>query len=819
MKYAYIVEKMTLEQKAKFCSGKDYWHLEGLHKFDLPEIMVTDGPHGLRKQNPNGGSVGLGNSYPATCFPPAATTACSWDTDLIKEMGEALGDECRAEKVSVLLGPGVNIKRSPLCGRNFEYFSEDPVLAGEMGAAFVNGVQSKGIGTSLKHFAVNSQEARRMVISEVVDERTLREIYFPAFETTVKKAQPWTIMNSYNRINGVYSSENEWLQQQVLRGEWGYKGLIVTDWGSSVDRIKGLKAGTDVEMPSSGGLWDKKIVDSVKNGDLEESVLNERVDNVVNLIMRSKKVLQNDYTFDKDKHHSLARKVAENSVVLLKNEDNILPVSKTAKIAIIGEMAKAPRYQGAGSSLINPTKLSNALHEFRIKRLKVSYARGYDKNNDIPRYDMLQEASNAAKNADVTLVFVGLTESYEAEGYDRTHLSLPKTHNRLINEVCKVSDNVVVVLSGGACFEMPWINKVKGVIHGYLGGQAGGEAITNVILGDVCPSGKLAETYPLHFKDNPTYNYFPGGKVTSEHREGIYIGYRYYDTAKKEVLFPFGYGLSYTTFKYSNLKVSANKIKDTDTVDVSFKIKNTGKVDGAEIAQIYVADKESTIFRPKKELKAFKKVFLKAGEEQTVTVSLDKRAFAYYNVNINDWHVETGEFDILVGASVADIKLNKTITVESTVEAVIPDYHKTAHSYYTADIQNVPDDEFADVYGKKLPASVRDKREKLTTYNCLDDADTTKWGNKINTLVKEVMKIALSIGADGGLSDAAMMEAMATQIPIRNFIAMSQGVFSADMADGLLLILNDENPALGFAKIVAGIPSALPKIKPLIKSI
>ena len=639
MKHADIVGKMSLEQKAKFVSGCDYWHLEEAPELGLPKINITDGPHGLRKQNPekkSGDGIGLGNSVPTTCFPPAATSACSWDEELLRQEGEALAEECIQEKVSVILGPGTNIKRSPVCGRNFEYFSEDPLLAGKMSASLINGCQSKGVGNSLKHFACNSQEAFRMVVNEVIDERTIRETYLPAFEIAVKESQPWTVMNSYNRINGVYASQNKWLQQDVLRGEWGFKGLIVTDWGASVDRIPGLENGTDLEMPSSGTLNTQRIIEAVKNGTLDIKVLDERVDTVVDLIIKSKPNLEKDYKYDKEAHHALARKVAEGSMTLLKNDGGILPLKEGLKIAVIGELAKAPRFQGAGSSVINATKLDNAYDCLAALGADVTYAAGYEKGKDVVNDALVSEAVNAAKAADVAVVFVGLTEEFEGEGYDRVNINMPGCHNDLVSKVAAANENTVVVLAGGSVVYIPWLGEVKALLNSGLGGQAGGAAVANILTGKVNPSGKTAETYPLCFEDNPTYGNYPGGPVTSEHRESVYIGYRYYDKAKKDVLFPFGFGLSYTTFEYSDLKLSAASIKDTDTLTVSFKIKNTGSVDGAEIAEIYVADKESTIFRPEKELRAFKKVFLKAGEEKEVCVELGKRAFAYYNVNIGD---------------------------------------------------------------------------------------------------------------------------------------------------------------------------------------
>ena len=823
MKHPEIIEKMSLKQKADFASGYDYWHLESAQDLGLPKIMITDGPHGLRKQNPNGNSVGLGNSYPSTCMPPAATSACSWDENLLREEGEALAEECLQEKVSVILGPGTNIKRSPVCGRNFEYFSEDPLLAGKMSAGLINGCQSKGIGTSLKHFACNSQEAFRMIINEVIDERTMREIYFPAFEIAVKEAQPWTIMSSYNRINGVYASQNDWLQNKVARDEWGFEGLFVTDWGASVDRVPGLKAGTDLEMPSSGTLNAERIVAAVENGELDEAVLDERIDMVVDLILKSKPALEKDFKFDIEEHHAVARKVAEGSMVLLKNEDNVLPLKEGQKIAVIGEMAKAPRYQGSGSSVINPTKLDNAYDSLIEAGVNVTYAQGYYKapptKKDKSRKsdtELISEAAAAAKAADVAVVFIGLTEALEAEGYDRADIEIPAEHNTLVKEVVKANPNTVVVLAGGAVVHIPWIDNVKAVLNSGLGGQAGGSAVANILTGKVNPSGKTAETYPLSFEENPVYGNYPGQPVVSEHKESLYVGYRYYDTAKKDVLFPFGYGLSYTTFEYSDIKLSASEIKDTDTVEVSFKIKNTGSVDGAEIAQVYVADKDSTIFRPEKELRAFTKVFLKAGEEKEVSLTLGKRAFAYYNVNIGDWHVETGEFDILVGASSRDIKLSAGIHVASTVDAEIPNYKETAPAYYTADISEMTGEQWAAVYGQELPSAERDTTKNITIYNCLDDASHTKWGGKIGRLIKKVISNFGS--AENG--DAAMLQAMAVQIPIRNFISMSMGVFSPKMAEGLLQILNDDESTIkGVGKILGGLGGALKRLPNLLHSI
>lgn len=815
MKNSELISKMTLEEKVSLCSGKDFWNLRGIERLGIPEIMVTDGPHGLRKKNPEGKGGGLADSVPTTCFPTAATTACSWDPELLYEMGVALGEECLQERVSVILGPGVNMKRSPLCGRNFEYFSEDPLLAGELAAGWINGVQSQGIGTSIKHFAVNSQEKKRMTIDSVVDERAFREIYLTAFEIAVKKSQPWTVMNAYNRVNGTYCSDNEYLQKKILRDEWGFEGIVVTDWGAANDRVVGFKNGNELEMPSSGGYNDKKICDAVRNGELSECVVDENADRMLTLIKKSEASFKDGYTYDKEAHHKLAAKICSESIVLLKNEDKILPIAKDKKIAVIGEMARAPRYQGAGSSLINPTKISDAFDGLLNLGYTLNFAPGYNKKKDEIMPAMFTDACKVAERADIAVVFIGLTEEYESEGYDREHLNLPKSHNALVEEILKVNGNVVVVLSGGAPVVMPWLGKVKAVVNGYLGGQASGDAIADILSGKVCPSGKLAETYPLALSDVPSSRYYPGTKRIAEHKESIYIGYRYYDTADKDVLFPFGFGLSYTEFEYSDLKLSSEKIKDSDTLTVSFKIKNIGDCDGAEIAQVYVSDKESTIFRPKKELRGFKKIFLKSGEETKVEIELSKRAFAFYNADEAIWQVESGDFELMVGASSRDIRLTADVYVESTSEANIPDYSKTAPSYYTADVKNISDKEFEVLLGRKMPPREFEEGMVLTMANSLGDAAHTKWGGKINGLLDKAVDIAMK----GDPATGGMVKAMALEIPIRNFVTMSSGVFSEEMAKGLLMMLNGEKSGKGFAKILGGIAGAIKKLPDLMKSI
>ncbi len=797
LKHADLIAKMTLEEKASMCDGLDFWHSQPIDRLGIKSVGLNDGPHGIRKKgDPDAakkGETDLLKGVPAICFPTASATACSWDVDLIREMGEALGDECRKERVSVLLGPGTNIKRSPLCGRNFEYFSEDPELAGEMSAAFINGVQSKGIGTSLKHYAANNQETRRMTVNTVVDERTLREIYLRPFEIAVKKAQPWTIMCAYERLNGYYCAENKWLLTDVLRNDFGYENLVVTDWGAENERVPGLKAGNELEMPTSSGEGTRLIVEAVNSGELEEAVLDHAVDLILDMVDKSVKTL-GEYTYDPDAHHEISKKIATQCMVLMKNDGNILPLKKEQKIAVIGEMAKKPRYQGAGSSLINPIKLDNAYDTLKTMGVNFEYAQGYstEKKNKITDESFIAEAVEKAKNAEVALLFIGLTDEFETEGNDRKHLGIPPLHNKLVEEVLKVNRNVVVVLSGGASVEMPWADSVPAILNQFLTGQAAGSAVCDILYGEVNPSGKLAETYPMALEDNSSANYFPGTSVSVEYREGVYVGYRYYDSANIPVRFPFGHGLSYTSFEYSDLKLSADRIKDTDTLTVTFKIKNTGSCDGAEIAQLYVSDVESTIYRPVKELKGFKKVFLKVGEEKEVSIELGKRAFAFYNVDAHDWQVESGEFKILVGASSRDIKMEASVNVESTSNYPIPDYKTLAPSYYTANIKNVSDSEYTAVLGHEIPTNTRDKSQPLTILNTLEDSADTKWGGRLCRLLTKFL------GAE------TMMGAVALQTPIKNFISMSFGIFSPKMAEGLLIMLNEGKFWRGLGKMIGG---------------
>ena len=661
-----IIREMTLEKKAGMCSGKDFWHLKGVERLGIPEVMVSDGPHGLRKQAEEADHLGLNESIKAVCFPTACATACSFDRDLLEEMGERIGDECQAEDLSVILGPAVNIKRSPLCGRNFEYFSEDPYLASQMAAAHIKGVQSKNVGTSIKHFAANNQEHRRMSCSSEIDERTLREIYLAAFETAIKEAKPDTVMCSYNRINGEFASENHWLLTEVLRDQWGFEGYVMSDWGAVNDRVKGLKAGLELEMPGSGGNTDKEIVEAVKNGELEESVLDRAVERILNIVFKFTDNRQ-EGKFDLEEDHKLAAKIAGESMVLLKNE-GVLPLpAQGKKIAFIGKFAETPRFQGGGSSHINSFKITSALEAVK-EVAEVTYAQGYDVKEDVIDQAMLDQAVETAKEADVAVIFAGLPDAFESEGYDRTHMRMPDCQNTLISEIAKVQENVVVVLHNGSPVEMPWADQVKGILEAYLCGQAVGQAEVDILFGKVNPSGKLAETIPYKLSDNPSYLNFPGDGQKVEYKEGVFVGYRYYDTKEMPVRYPFGYGLSYTTFEYSDLQLSSDKIKDTDKLKVTLKVKNTGNRAGKEIVQLYVADKTGAASRPVKELKNFVKVELQTQEEKTVEMELDKRSFAWYNTDIHDWYAASGEYEILAAASSRDIRLKKTVYVESTTE-------------------------------------------------------------------------------------------------------------------------------------------------------
>ncbi len=710
MKNAEIISKMTLWEKALFMSGRDVWSTWNFEHLGIKSIYLSDGPHGIRKQLGESDHLGLNESMKSTCFPTAATVANSWDTKLAEEIGQCLGEEAVQLGVHVVLGPGLNIKRSPLCGRNFEYFSEDPYHTGKLASAYVKGIQSKEVSACPKHFAVNSQELRRMHNDSVLDERALREIYLRGFEIIVDEADPKFMMTAYNKVNGVYANENKHLLQDILVDEWKYEGAIVSDWGGSFDHVAGVEAGSHLEMPGTRAMGAKELVDAIENGELSEEILNKRVDELLSIVLKlsENKNIVGDHLQSEmiDTHHEVAKRAARESIVLLENKNNTLPLQKGVKVSVVGDFAKTPRYQGAGSSVVNTTKLDSIMSVIDSYGFdNVVFSEGYERNGGINN-GLVKNAVENSKDADVVLVFAGLPEVFESEGVDRKHMNLPENQNFLISELCKEHKNVVVVLAGGSPVELPWVKDVNALVHGYLGGQAGASAILDVITGKHNPSGKLNETYPLLYKDAPNFNYYPGNERTSEYRESIYIGYRYYETTNVPVLYPFGYGLSYTSFEYSNFSCDANN----KTVSVS--VTNTGNVDGSEIVQVYSSLETSEVFRAKKQLAGFTKVFVKAGETVTATITLDNRAFEYFNVNTNKWESETGDYKLLVGKSVREICGEVVITIKGT-EAVNP-YDKSAfESYYTANVAYVPDAEFKVLLGREIPNGSWDTSKPL----------------------------------------------------------------------------------------------------------
>ena len=659
------IEEMTLEEKAGLCSGRDFWHSQNVDRLGIPSAMMCDGPHGLRKQKGEGDHLGINESIRTVCYPTAAALACSFDRELLHELGEMLGEECQAEDVAMLLGPGLNMKRSPLCGRNFEYFSEDPYLAGELGASYIQGLQGKGVSACVKHFAANNQETRRMSGSSNLDERTLHEVYLPAFEAAVKKGKTRSIMCAYNGINGTFCAENKVLLTDILREKWGYEGFVVTDWGAVKDRVKGSAAGLDLEMPGGPGTQDGAIVKAVREGRLEESRLDETVERILRFLQDYLDARKPDMIIDRKAMSEKSGGFAARCAVLLKNE-GVLPIDPSRKIAFIGEFAEKPRYQGAGSSHINVAHAASALEA--AGGLDIVYARGYDVHKEGKNDTLMQEALETAKAADVAVIFAGLPDSYETEGADRDNMKIPEDQNRLIAEIAKVQKNVVVVLHGGAPMELPWKDQEGAILCMYLGGERVREAAVKLLTGQVNPGGKLAETWPLRLEDNPSYLNFPGTDGQVNYKEDIYIGYRYYDKKNMEVLFPFGHGLSYTKFEYSDLRLEKDSIADTDALTVSCKVRNAGGVAGQEVVQLYVQEKNSHVSRPVRELKGFEKVGLLPGEEKEVCFVLDKRSFAYYEVKIHDWYVESGEYTVEIGASSRDIRLSGSVKVESTVE-------------------------------------------------------------------------------------------------------------------------------------------------------
>jgi beta-glucosidase len=667
-----LVAEMTLEEKTKLLSGNGWWRTHAVERVGIPSMSVSDGPHGLRKVE--GG--GIQTSVPATCFPTASAIASSWDIELIREVGEALAKECQASDVQIILGPGVNMKRSPLGGRNFEYFSEDPVLAGKMGAAYIQGVQSQGVGTSLKHYAANSQEFERMATSSNLDERTLREVYLPAFEIAIKEAQPWSVMAAYNSVNHVFATENTWLLQDILRTEWGFAGFVVSDWGAVHDGVAGVNAGLSLEMPGSGSYHQNKVLQAVQAGKIPVSRLDTVVVSLLAVILKAEASHQVHATFDAEGHHLLARRGAADSIVLLKNAGNLLPLNfnEAKTVAIIGAFAQAPRYQGSGSSQVNPTRVSTAYDELTKlagKNIVLRYAAGFSEDGSTTG-ELIDAAVQQAETADIAILFAGLPASYESEGIDRSSLELPAGHNRLIESVLSAQPNLVVVLINGSAVALPWADRVPAIVEAWLGGQASGGAIADVLTGRINPSGKLSETFPVRLEDTPSYPEFPAKNQEANYGEGIFIGYRYYDARNLKPLFPFGFGLCYTTFSYSNLRVTPAAAGDEENVSVEVTVKNTGKVPGKEVVQVYVREEQPRVLRPRKELKAFAKVALEPGEEKRVNFQLQARDFAYYDVGRRGWLVNPGDFAILVGASSQDLRLQQTIKVRGNETDPLP---------------------------------------------------------------------------------------------------------------------------------------------------
>ena len=777
MKHADIIKQMTLEEKCYLFSGKDFWQSRSIERLGVPNMTLSDGPHGIRKQEGEGDQLGLNGSLPATCYPTAAAIANSWDPVLGEELGEHLGTEAASQNVCVLLGPGLNIKRSPFCGRNFEYFSEDPYLAGKMAASYIRGIQKNGVSACPKHFAANSQELRRMASDSVMDERTLREIYLTGFEIAVKEGHTKSIMSSYNRVNGVYANENPHLLQEILRDEWGFDGFVVSDWGASNDHTAGVAAGSHLEMPTTGGDSDLELVEAVKSGKLDEKLLDQRVDELLDVILSTTKAVKPlaGKPFDIEKHHAMAAKASEQSIVLLKNEDGILPLKKGAKVAVIGEFAQRARYQGAGSSVVNPTKLDNTMDVIKNFDLDVvGFEAGYPRSGKGDPA-MQARAVELAKKADTVLLYIGLDEISESEGLDRAHMRLPQSQVDLIEAVAAVNPNVVAVMSAGSAVEMPWLDKCRALVHGYLCGQAGAGSVLKVITGEVNPSGRLAESYPVKYEDVSSAPYFPAKERTAEYREGLYVGYRYFETANVPVLFPFGFGLSYTTFEYSDLTV-------TDQ-EAAFTLKNTGKMDGAEVAQLYVSKTDGDVFRPAKELKGFQKVFLKAGESKRVTIQLDDKAFRYFNVNTNKFEIEGGEYQILIGASVADIRLSGAVSVNGTDAASPYDKAKFA-KYFSGDIKNVSDGEFEALLGRPIPDGHWSGTLEMNDAIC-QLYYAKSW---IARKAYKIMTNMLNKSIEKGEPDLNIT--FIYNMPFRGIAKMAGGMCTMEMAEGILTICN-----------------------------
>ena len=788
--YKKIVEELSLEEKAAILSGKTVWQTREVPRVYLPMVFLSDGPHGVRKQAGAGDHLGLNASLEATCFPTAATIANSWDIELGEEIGKTLGQEASCLEVDVLLGPGLNIKRSPLCGRNFEYFSEDPYLSGKMAAAYIRGIQSQGIYACPKHFAVNSQELRRMSMDAVIDERALREIYLTGFEIAVKEGNAKAIMSAYNQVNGIYANENPKLLIDILRNEWGFDGIVVTDWGGSNDHVEGVKCRSNLEMPAPGLDSARQIVEAVHNGRLQEKDLNCCVEDLVKAIceLSDNREQRKKKDFEKEKHHKIAKKAAIESAVLLKNENHILPLKKNCKVALIGDFAYEPRYQGAGSSMVNPTKVESMTELIPGYDLEiVGMTKGYERGKLLDSKEK-ETAIALAKEAECVIFCFGLDEISESEGLDRTHMQIPHNQIELLQEISKINSNIIGVLSGGSAIEMPWTDCCRAILHGYLSGQAGSSAMLDLLTGKANPSGKLSETYPVKYEDTPAYHYFPSKERISEYRESIFVGYRYYDTADIRVKYPFGFGLSYTQFSYSNLEIEEDR--------VTFIITNQGKVSGAEIAQLYVSMPESEIFRPCKELKGFQKIFLQAGESKKVTISFDDKTFRYWNVLTKQWETEGGMYEIMIGASSKDIRLSGSIKKEGTTKA-FPYYKEEIWNYNSGKIQKIGDREFEAVLGHLIPDG------SWSGELGLNDAICQMYYAKsaLARYIYRFLDYKKKKSEEKGKPDLNIL--FIYNMPFRGIAKMTGGIVSMEMAEGMVEVVNG-HLLKGLGKVVGG---------------
>ena len=793
MKHQDIVSQMTLEEKCHLLSGRDFWQTQSVKRLGVRSMTLSDGPHGIRKQEGAGDQLGINGSVPATCFPTAATMANSWDPELGEEMGKLLGEEAASQGVCVLLGPGMNIKRNPFCGRNFEYFSEDPYLAGKMAAGYVRGIQANGVSACPKHFAANNTEVRRMASNSVVDERTLREIYLTNFEIAVTEGHPKSVMSAYNMVNGVYANESEHLLQHILRDTWGFDGFVVSDWGACNDFTDGVRAGSHLEMPSTGGDSPNQLMQAVYEGRISEDEVDVRVDELLDVMLSTRKAVDKyeGKPFDVEAHHDFARRASEQSIVLLKNEDGILPLKKGSRVAVIGEFAKKARYQGAGSSVVNCTKLEHTMDVIGGFDLEVAgFEPAYPRHGSTDP-ELIDKAAELARKADYVLFYMGLDEISESEGLDRSTLAVPQCQIDALKAVCGANPNLIIVMSAGSSVEMPWLNCCKALVHGYLTGQAGASAVLKVILGEVNPSGKLSESYPVKYEDCSSAPYFPAKERTVEYREGLYVGYRYYETAGVPVTFPFGFGLSYTTFEYSDLKL-------TDKA-ASFTLKNTGSRDGAEIAQLYVHAISPKVHRPSKELKGFRKVFLKAGEAKTVTIELDDKAFRFWNSVTDRFEIDGGEYEIMIGASVRDIRLSDVITVAGTDAPACED-PAALPSYFRGDIKNVPDAEFEALLGHPIPDG-----KWSGTIQPNDAIAQLYYARGLKArLIWKILDSKLKKSIKKGEPDLNIT--FIYNMPIRAIGKMSGGMCSQAMCDGILDIVNGHAIAFfkGLFKIIAG---------------